>query len=106
METTLICWVHGDPRSFAIDIDRNKTIAHLQNAIVTYNPNLFNNFDSKDLQICVANIPDTKKARNEFVFEVDDNISGSDTVQDIITDHFQGSLPGRKIHLAVKRPGK
>ena len=104
METTLICWVHGDSSSFAIDINRNKTIGDLKNAILTTNPNCFNGFDADELQLCVAHIPDTNKARNEFVFKDDDELPGSAKIQHIIEDHFQGSLPDLTIHFAMKRP--
>jgi len=75
-------------------------------AIVTAKPNCFNGFDAPQLELCVANIPDTKKARNEFVFKDDDELPVSATIQHIINDHFQGSLPCLTIHIAIKRPGK
>ncbi|RPB23687.1 hypothetical protein L211DRAFT_235787 [Terfezia boudieri ATCC MYA-4762] len=106
METTLICWVHGDPSlaPFPIDIDWNKTIGHLKMAIVTVNPNCFNSIDAPQLELCVANIPDTEKAMNEFVFKDDNKLRGSAKIQHIIKDHFQGSLPDLTIHFAIKRP--
>lgn len=71
MKTTLICWIHGDPHgnSYAIDIDRNKTIAHLKKAVVTESPNCFNGFDAYQLDLCLNYIPETEKAMNEFVFK-------------------------------------
>ncbi|KAF8466253.1 hypothetical protein BDZ91DRAFT_725897 [Kalaharituber pfeilii] len=105
METntiTLVCWVHGYTSSFPVDIDRNKIIGHLKEAIVTEKPNRFNGLDADQLELCVANIPDTEEAMRGFTFG--NALRGSDTIQDIVNEHFQGSLPRKTIHIAIQRP--
>lgn len=104
MGATLICCVYGDPSPFPIDIDQNKTIGHLKQAIVIHDLNLFTGVAVRQLEICAANIPDTKEARNEFIFKDDDALPVSDTIQDVIDDHFKGSLPRKTIHFVIKRP--
>ncbi|KAF8427968.1 hypothetical protein BGX38DRAFT_1334715 [Terfezia claveryi] len=102
METTLICWVHGDPSSFAIDIDRNKTIAHLKNAILTANPNCFNGFDAPQLQLCLLTSPTPKKRGMSSFLRM--TMSFRDQIiQDIINDHFKGSLTRKTIHIEDHR---
>ena len=93
METNIIKLFMGTQVPLPFVIDRDETIGDLKEAILV---------EESSLQVaCVANIPDTKKARNE-----DNELAGSDTIQDMIDDHFQGSLPPRKIHIVIKHPGK
>ena len=61
-------------------------------------------FRSIGLKPHVANIPETDEAKTVFTFG--NMLPGSHTIQDIADEHFQGSLPPRRIHIEIKKPGK
>ncbi|KAF8429653.1 hypothetical protein EV426DRAFT_129533 [Tirmania nivea] len=98
----LLCWVHGDPSSFPVVIGRDDLIRDLKEAVLVRSPCLQAAGVGR-LELCIANIADTKIARNEFVLKDGKEFPGADTIQDLIDDHFQGSLPPRKIHIAIKK---
>ena len=96
---TLFCWVLGGRRPFPIVIDGNKTVSDLTKAIIARTP--WSSSVAQDLQLCLANIPDTRDARNKFVFE-DSDLPGSMMLSEV----FPGQLPENHIHLIIKEPGK
>ena len=99
----LFCWVLGDECSFGVDIYTDRTVDDLLIAIAEKDTHQFQPLHQ--LELCIANIPDTKTARKEFVFQHDD-LPGSDTIQAIIDHHFQGKLPQRSIYTVLKPPRK
>jgi hypothetical protein len=97
-----ICWVHGDSSSFAVHIDRENTIGDLKEAVVQRNRHRFEKIDPAQLEVYFASIPDTEVARNGFAFHDDEELPGSNEIQ----DHFSGPLKKDTIHFAIKLPGK
>ncbi|KAF8431114.1 hypothetical protein BGX38DRAFT_359573 [Terfezia claveryi] len=93
----LFCWVHGTQSSFPVMIDRDETIGDLRVIL-----SLQGSAIASQLELCVANIPDTKKARSEFVFQDDDVLPGSRRISKI----FPKELPEDTIHIAIQRPRK
>ncbi|KAF8438292.1 hypothetical protein BGX38DRAFT_1209848, partial [Terfezia claveryi] len=91
----LFCWVHGTQSSFPVMIDRDETIGDLRVILSLQGSTI-----ASQLELCVANIPDTKKARSEFVFQDDDVLPGSRRISKI----FPKELPEDTIHIAIQRP--
>jgi hypothetical protein len=97
-----ICWVHDEKSSFPVHIDPENTICKLKNAIFAKKRNCFREIDSHQLELYVANIPDTKEAMLSFSFAELNMPAGSDE----IIEYFPGRLPKNTIHFAIKRPCK
>jgi hypothetical protein len=99
---TILCWVEGDRSPFAVDIDSNKIIAHLKEAILDKKPNL-SITDASTLQLYLANIPDTKPGSIGFVFKDEEELLASRKLSSV----FEGNPPKEEhIQIAIKRPGK
>jgi hypothetical protein len=94
---TVICWIHNDDLSFPVDIDLEKTIGHLKEAIVEKNPHPFRTINPCLLKLYVANIRDTKPARTRFAYQHEEALEGSDQ----INEHFPRSFPKNTIHFAI-----
>jgi hypothetical protein len=98
---TIICWIYNDKSSFHVDICPEKTISHLKEAILAKEPSI-SVTSASQLELCVANIRDTKAVRKEFAFKDDETLEGTDE----INEHFPTGFPKKTIHFAIKRPGK
>jgi hypothetical protein len=101
-KTSIFCWVHGGNSSFSVDIDPEKTIGRLKEAIVAKKPNGFGGIDPDELKLYVAKIRETKEAMGSFTFAALNVLRGSEK----INLHFREGFPGNIIHFAIKRPGK
>jgi len=103
----LFCLVEGDSlkNAFAVDINRNKLVAHLKDEIKQKNSNIFANIDAKDLQlwkvetpfnaahinIKIANFPEDKK--EELIAPMQ------------IGDYWKDRPSNNHIHIIVHPPG-
>ncbi|PKY33153.1 hypothetical protein RhiirB3_344105 [Rhizophagus irregularis] len=59
MSITLLCLVKGNTlvNAFPVDIDKDRLIGHLKEAIKTKNPQTFANVDAKDIKLWKVSIP-------------------------------------------------
>jgi hypothetical protein len=101
-KTLIYCWIQGGDSSFHVDTDPETRISQLKAAIFAKKRHSLGEIDPDDLKLYVANIDDTDEERNDFVFEDNERLAGSDK----INEHFPAGFPRKKIHFAVKRPSK
>ena len=62
MSITLLCLVKGNrtANAFAVDIDSEKLVSHLKEAIKGKNAQTFANVDAKDIKLWNVKIPDDR----------------------------------------------
>jgi hypothetical protein len=97
-KTFIFCWVHDGGSPFPVDIDPEKTIGRLKEAIVAKNRNSFGEIDPNELKLYIANIRDTKEAMGSFTFAALNVLRGSEK----INLHFREGFPKNTIHFAIK----
>ena len=90
-KVTLVRWVLDADSTFTVDIN---LIGHLQQA-VTEN---FHGTSIHQLQVCIANIPDTAEEMQNFKFE--DHIVPRGPAK--ISKVFESGFPEGCIHVAIK----
>jgi len=105
MSITLVCLIKGNlpENAFAIDIDSNKLISHLKDAIKAKNAQTFANVDAKDLKLWKVVIPadraDLIQGQSQFL---QDNNQLKAT--DYIDDYWTVTPKRRHIHVIVEAP--
>ncbi|KAF8419537.1 hypothetical protein EV426DRAFT_272617 [Tirmania nivea] len=60
MLLTLFCLVQGTQTTFAVDIDRNKTVSHLKGAIKAEKLNVLAGIGAPNLRLWKVEIPDDR----------------------------------------------
>ena len=103
MSITLLCLVKGNTTAsaFAVDIDREKLVSHLKDAIKAKNPQTFANVDPKDLKLWKKEIPDDQD-------DLLSNLILNDEPELLATreigDYWTEKPPKRNIHVIVEPP--
>src|SRR5436305_4468755 len=105
MSITLLCLVKGNTTAsaFAVDIDREKLVSHLKDAIKAKKQNDFVGVDANKLKLWKVTIPGDQddQLRNLTLQDSDELLAIND-----IGDYWPTSPPKKHIHVIVKLPRK
>ena len=105
MSITLLCLVKGNTTAsaFAVDIDREKLVSHLKDAIKAKKQNDFAGVDADKLKLWKVTIPGDQddQLRNLILQDSDELLAIND-----IGDYWPTSPPKKHIHVIVKLPRK
>src|SRR6266498_2417976 len=105
MPITLLCLVKGNTTAsaFAVDIDREKLVSHLKDAIKAKKAPEFDNFPADKLKLWKVTIPgdQDEQLRNLILQDSDELLAIND-----IGDYWPTSPPKKHIHVIVKLPRK
>ena len=100
MSITLLCLVKGNrtANAFAVDIDSEKLVSHLKEAIKGKNAQTFANVDAKDIKLWNVKIPDDRDdlLSNLTLQDKDELLATRD-----IGDYWTEKPPKRHIHVIV-----
>ncbi|CAG8784971.1 11539_t:CDS:1, partial [Dentiscutata erythropus] len=102
---SLMCLIQGNSltNAFEVDIEKNKTISKLKDAIKKKNARTFSNIDAKDIKLWKVEIPDNRNDQlNNFSFHDQDELLAMKK----ISKYFPFTLPEEHVHVIVKLPRK
>src|SRR6266542_2176954 len=103
MPITLLCLVKGNTTAsaFAVDIDRQKLVSHLKDAIKAKKQNDFAGVDADKLKLWKVTIPGDQddQLRNLILQDSDELLAIND-----IGDYWPTSPPKKHIHVLVSPP--
>src|SRR3954447_16613343 len=105
MSITLLCLVKGNTTAsaFAVDIDREKLVSHLKDAIKAKKQNDFAGIDADRLKLWNVKIPDD---RDDLLSRLTLNDGDELLATREIGDYWTEKPPKRHIHVIVKLPRK
>ena len=105
MSITLFCLVKGSTiaNAFEVDIEKDKSISKLKEAIKEKNAQTFANIDAKDIKLWKVTISGDRddQLRNLILQDSDELLAIND-----IGDYWPTSPPKKHIHIIVKLPHK
>ena len=103
MSITLLCLVNGNKTAsaFAVDIDREKLVSHLKDAIKAKNSQTFANVDAKDIKLWKVKIPDDQ---DDLLSTLTLNDGDELLATKKISKYFPDSPLEEHIHIIVKLP--
>jgi len=103
MSITLVCLVKGSKsvNAFPIDIDRNKLVGHLKEAIKAKNQQTFGSVDAKDIKLWKVEISDDRDDLLSALSLKDDNELRA--TRDI-EDYWAVKPLKRSIHVIIEQP--
>src|SRR5688572_27644741 len=103
MSITLFCLVKGNTTAstFEVDIEKDKSISKLKEAIKAKNPQTFANVDAKDIKLWKVPISDdhNDQLRNLTLEDGDELLAIND-----IGDYWTEKPPKKRIHVLVSPP--
>ena len=105
MSITLLCLVKGNTTAsaFAVDIDREKLVSHLKDAIKAKNSQSFSNVDAKDIKLQNVKIPDDQ---DDLLSNLTLNDGDELLATKKISKYFSDAPLEEHIHVIVKLPRK
>jgi len=105
MSITLLCLVKGNilANAFAVDIDREKLVSHLKDAIKAKKSPVFDNFPADELRLWKKEIPDDQ---DDLLSNLTLNDGDELLATREIGDYWTEKPPKRHIHVIVKLPRK
>ena len=105
MPITLLCLVKGNTTTsaFAVDIDREKLVSHLKDAIKAKKAPEFDNFPADKLRLWKKEIPDDQ---DDLLSNLTLNDGDELLATKKISKYFPDSPPEEHIHVIVKLPRK
>jgi hypothetical protein len=103
MSITLLCLVKGNTltNAFAVDIDKEKLVSHLKEAIKAKNPQTFANVDAKDIKLWNVKIPDDQ---DDLLSRLTLNDGDELLATKKISKYFPDLPPEEHIHVLVEPP--
>ena len=103
MSITLLCLVKGNTTAsaFAVDIDREKLVSHLKEAIKAKKQNDFAGVDADKLKLWKVEIPDD---RNDLLSDLSLQDNDELLATRDIGDYWTEKPPKRHIHVLVEPP--
>ncbi|KAG0203112.1 hypothetical protein BGX28_004507 [Mortierella sp. GBA30] len=94
----------NESTSFSVDINSNKIVDNLKDAIKHKIPDTFSGVDAKDLTLWKVSIPVVRKKDRKEISLADvlskEELDGTDDVSDV----FKETPPKKTIHIIVQRP--
>ena len=105
MSITLLCLVKGNKTAsaFAVDIDREKLVSHLKDAIKAKKAPEFDNFPADRLKLWNVTIPDN---RDDLLSNLTLNDGDELLATREIRDYWTKKPPKRHIYVIAKLPCK
>src|SRR6266480_1229243 len=105
MSITLLCLVKGNKTAsaFAVDIDREKLVSHLKEAIKESQKPFFDSIPTKDIKLWNVKIPDDQ---DDLLSNLTLNDGDELLAIKKISKYFPDSPPEEHIHVIVKLPRK
>ena len=102
---TLFCYVRGDDYSnaFVVDIDEDKTVAHLRKAIKEERRPQFDDVPADSLSLWKASVLINRDIKESV--EALDLVDGDSLYPyEILSDIFSSGLEKRCVHIIINRP--